>query len=63
MLLENEVLTVLGLYMETLVKELFKQLRNETPEKFLPWKFSHCLANEQTDKPMALKRILLFNLP
>ena len=39
MLLENEVLTVFELYMETLVKELFKELRNETPEKFFPANF------------------------
>ena len=38
LLLENKVLTVFELYMEELVKELFKQLRNETPQKFFPEK-------------------------
>ena len=39
MLLEKKVLTVFELYMEELVKELFKQLRNETPRKFSLRKF------------------------
>ena len=38
LLLENKVLTVFELYMEELVKALFKQLRNETPQKFFPEK-------------------------
>ena len=36
--LENKVLIVFELYMEELVKELFKQLRNETPQKCFPEK-------------------------
>ena len=38
LLSENKVLTVFELYMEELVKELFKQLRNETRQKFFPEK-------------------------
>ena len=38
LLLETKVLTVFELYMEELVKELFKQLRTDTPQKFFPEK-------------------------
>ena len=38
LLLENKVLTVFELFMEELVKELFKQLRNETPQNVFPEK-------------------------
>ena len=38
LLLENKILTVFELYIEELVKELFKQLRNETPQKIFPEK-------------------------
>ena len=44
-LLENKVLTVYELYMEELVKELFKELRHETPVKYL------VEINAQSNKP------------
>ena len=39
-LLENKGLLVFKLYMEELVKELFKQLRDETPQKCFPEKIA-----------------------
>ena len=38
LILENKVLTIFELYMEELSKELFKQLRNETPQKIFTGK-------------------------
>ena len=44
-LLENKVFTVYALYMEESVKELFKELRHETPLKYL------VEINAQSNKP------------
>ena len=43
--------------MEELVKELLKQLRKETPQKFFPEKTA-----EKNRQPVGAKKTILFNL-